>query len=77
MIRWRWCASRFPQVHCLVNNHNPGFAGGNNQAIRASSSEYVLLLNPDTEVKPGALAALVDFLDSHPAAGGRFNAAQS
>jgi len=59
----------FPQVHCLVNDHNPGFAGGNNQAIEASSSEYVLLLNPDTEVKPGALAALVDFLDTHPAAG--------
>lgn len=59
----------FPQVHCLVNNHNPGFAGGNNQAIAASSSEYVLLLNPDTEVRPGALTALVDFLDSQPAAG--------
>lgn len=59
----------FPQVHCLVNDHNPGFAGGNNQAIEATSGEYVLLLNPDTEVMPGALVALVDFLDAHPVAG--------
>jgi N-acetylglucosaminyl-diphospho-decaprenol L-rhamnosyltransferase len=62
--------SQFPQVQIIVNQDNPGFAGANNQAIHASSGEYVLLLNPDTEVKAGALATLIDFLDGQPQAGG-------
>ena len=33
------------------------------------SSDYVLLLNPDTVVPPGALDALVSFLEAHPAVG--------
>jgi N-acetylglucosaminyl-diphospho-decaprenol L-rhamnosyltransferase len=60
----------FPQVHLLVNQNNPGFATANNQAIRLGTGEYVLLLNPDTEVKPGALTALVEFMDERPSAGG-------
>lgn len=60
-------------------DRNGGFAFGNNAAIRpelasASPPRYIWLLNPDTIVRPGALAALVDFLDEHPEiglAGGR------
>ncbi|MDR3635558.1 MAG: glycosyltransferase family 2 protein [Isosphaeraceae bacterium] len=53
---------------------NGGFAWGNNEAIRpALASEapprYVLLLNPDTVVRPGALAALVAFMDDRPEVG--------
>ncbi len=53
---------------------NGGFAYGNNAAIRpalASSTppHYVLLLNPDTVVRPGALKALVDFMEANPAVG--------
>jgi GT2 family glycosyltransferase len=53
---------------------NGGFAYGNNEAIRpalasADPPRSVLLLNPDTIVRPGALGALLTFLDSHPAAG--------
>src|SRR6202789_2532179 len=32
------------------------------------SAEYILLLNPDTEVKTGALSTLIKFLDDHPKA---------
>lgn len=60
---------RFPQVRLVENTDNLGFAGGNNQAIRASAGRYVLLLNPDTEVKPGALETLVRFMEEHPQAG--------
>lgn len=54
--------------------NNGGFAHGNNEAIRPAlaSTEpprHVLLLNPDTLVRPGALATLVGFLESHPNAG--------
>lgn len=60
---------QFPQVQLLENPGNPGFAAANNQGIRLSRGRYILLLNPDTIVKPGALAALVKFMDEHPQAG--------
>jgi len=60
---------RFPQVYLVENSQNVGFARANNQAIRNSHGRYVLLLNSDTIVKPGALDALVDFMDTHPQAG--------
>ncbi|RME78892.1 MAG: glycosyltransferase family 2 protein [Chloroflexi bacterium] len=62
--------AEFPQVTLLVNRQNVGFAAANNQAIRQSQGRYVLLLNPDTEVKPGALSTLLHFMDAHPEAGG-------
>jgi GT2 family glycosyltransferase len=54
--------------------NNVGFAGGNNAVLRPvlASPEpppYVLLLNPDTVVRPGALRALVDFMEGHPEVG--------
>ena len=53
---------------------NGGFAYGNNEAIRpalASSAppDYVLLLNPDTLVRPGAIRALLDFMQDNPKVG--------
>ncbi|NOZ06362.1 MAG: glycosyltransferase family 2 protein [Chloroflexi bacterium] len=60
---------RFPWVRLIENEENVGFARANNQAIRRSNGRYVLLLNPDTEVQPGALETLVRFMDEHPQAG--------
>jgi N-acetylglucosaminyl-diphospho-decaprenol L-rhamnosyltransferase len=60
---------QFPDVKMIANSNNPGFAIANNQALRISSGEYVLLLNPDTTVKPGAIEKLVNFLDDFPEAG--------
>ena len=61
-------AESFPQVHLVALEENVGFAGGNNVALRAMGyggaletetpsalAEYVLFLNPDTEVEEGAL----------------------
>jgi GT2 family glycosyltransferase len=60
---------RFPQVHLVENRENVGFARANNQAIQRCTSKYILLLNPDTLVMPGALQNLVDFLDKDPEVG--------
>ena len=60
---------RFPQVRLIENDQNVGFARANNQAIRSSDGRYVLLLNSDTSVNPGAFDALVGFMDSYPQAG--------
>ncbi|HNW55190.1 MAG TPA: glycosyltransferase, partial [Bacteroidales bacterium] len=42
---------KFPGVICIANTENQGFAKANNQAIRKSKGEYILLLNPDTIVE--------------------------
>lgn len=61
--------SRFPQVTLLENRQNVGFAQANNQALKQCTGQYLLLLNSDTELLDGALAALVTFADEHPGAG--------
>ncbi|HUV05708.1 MAG TPA: glycosyltransferase family 2 protein [Armatimonadota bacterium] len=57
---------RFGEVSLIENAENLGYAEANNQGISASRGEYILLLNPDTELKPGVLGALVSFAKGHP-----------
>jgi GT2 family glycosyltransferase len=59
----------YPQVQFIANTDNVGFARANNQAIRLSTGEYVLLLNPDTTVAPHTLRDALSFMDAHPQAG--------
>jgi len=59
---------QFPGVTVISNAVNVGFAAANNQALRQAAGRYLLLLNPDTEIAPGALGRLAEFLDSHPSA---------
>lgn len=61
---------KFPQVRLIANRENVGFSRANNQAIRESLGEYVLLLNPDTVVGEDVFHKVVAFLDAHPVAGG-------
>jgi N-acetylglucosaminyl-diphospho-decaprenol L-rhamnosyltransferase len=56
----------FPGVTVFRSGDNLGFARAVNLGARASSAEYLLLLNPDTVVLPGALAALLAFAREHP-----------
>jgi hypothetical protein len=55
--------AEFPQIRLIANERNVGFAAGNNQAIKATSAPFVLVLNPDTEVRENALGALLDAFD--------------
>ena len=61
--------SEFPATRLLANLHNVGFARANNQGIQAGQGTFLLLLNPDTELYPGALHHLVHFLEQEPRAG--------
>ena len=45
---------------------NDGFARATNRAVEMTAGRYVLLLNPDCELEPGALTWLVRFLDANP-----------
>lgn len=60
---------QFPQVRLMQNRDNLGFARANNQALAQSRGDYILLLNPDTELESGALSELFGFLEQHPDAG--------
>ncbi len=59
----------FPDVRLIANTGNLMYAEGNNQGIDRSSGEFILLLNPDTEVKAGSLNALLASGREHPDAG--------
>ena len=61
---------KHPEVRVIANEVNVGFSRANNQAIRLSEAEYVLLLNPDTVVYENTLHGVLDFMDKHPEAGG-------
>ncbi|MBM4348311.1 MAG: glycosyltransferase family 2 protein [Deltaproteobacteria bacterium] len=61
--------AEFPEVILIDNPSNLGFARANNQALRLSKGKYTLLLNPDTQVKEGAIETLKAFMDIHPKAG--------
>lgn len=65
----RMVQEKFPEVRLIANRDNPGFAVANNQAIRASAGEYVLLLNPDTLVEEDTFQKCLAFMDAHPEAG--------
>lgn len=62
--------SKFPSVILIDNKDNLGFSKANNQAMRIAKGEYVLLLNPDTIVEEDTFKKVIDFMDSHPDAGG-------
>lgn len=57
--------AEFSDVTLIRNAENTGYAHANNQALSIATGDYVLLLNPDTEVTQGALPTLVEFMRSH------------
>jgi len=59
----------FPWVRFIKNRDIKSFSYNNNKGISLSKGRYVLILNPDIVVLPGALRALVDFMDRNPDAG--------
>ncbi len=59
-------SERFPNVQLQRVAGNDGFAAGVNNGARASSSQFILLINPDCVLEPDAACRLVDWLESHP-----------
>ncbi len=61
--------AEFPQVQVLRNEERQGFATNNNRVLRRGRGRYLMLLNDDTLVLPGAFDLMVQFMDGHPDAG--------
>jgi GT2 family glycosyltransferase len=53
----------FPEVKLVVNTINIGFSAANNQGLSIANGDWLLLLNPDTKLKAGALAGYLSFAE--------------
>ena len=60
----RWSRNNFPEVEIIANESNVGYSKAINQAIRPSLGKYILILNADTIVTPGAIQTLLSFMEN-------------
>jgi GT2 family glycosyltransferase len=58
--------AEFPAVVLIQNATNLGYAAATNQAVAHCSADYVLLLNSDAMLRPGALQELSKYLHQNP-----------
>ncbi|MFC7348401.1 glycosyltransferase family 2 protein [Chryseobacterium zhengzhouense] len=63
---WKNLISEFPEFHFIASETNDGFAKANNKAIESAKGEYLLILNPDTEIEGLYMNEVLDFADSKP-----------
>lgn len=61
---WKNLIEKYPEVYFIENQDNLGFSKANNKAIYNAKGEYVLLLNPDTEIEEDKMREVLDFAKS-------------
>lgn len=61
---WKNLINEFPWVKFIENAANEGFAKANNKAVQMAQGEYILLLNPDTEIEGNYIKEILDFADA-------------
>lgn len=62
-------AKEYPGAIFIGLPKNLGYSTGNNVGLRQATGDYVMILNPDTSVYPGAIEQLVSYLEQHPQVG--------
>lgn len=62
---WKDLKIEFPTVQFMSSEVNHGFAIANNKAVKNARGEYILLLNPDTELEGFYMKEIVEFADQH------------
>ena len=60
---------KYPSVRLIAQSDNVGFTRGNNIGLAQAQGDYLLLLNPDTEVSPSSLRLLIEYLVENPSTG--------
>lgn len=66
LSQWAETLGSDQAVTLVLSPVNGGYAAGNNLGIEAGSAEFYVLLNSDTIVRPGAIAALLDAMQRDP-----------
>lgn len=61
--------NEFPRVRCVENEQNEGYTLPMNTALKMGAGQFLVQLNPDTLVVPGAFDHLVRFMQANPGAG--------
>lgn len=56
---------RFPKIKLVRNNKNYGYAKANNQGIKLAKNDYILILNPDTQIQKNTIEDLIKFFKNH------------
>lgn len=59
----------FPEINYILNKENVGFSKGNNLGLRKIKNEFVLILNPDTEISSNVLSCMIQFMKNCPKVG--------
>ena len=59
----------FPMYTFISSTTNGGFAKANNKAVQMAKGEYILLLNPDTELEGFYMKELLEFAKAQPSFG--------
>jgi hypothetical protein len=59
-------AAEFPEVRLIRSKANLGFAGANNLAFEQASGKYIVLLNSDAFLQPGALQRAIEHMEAEP-----------
>lgn len=59
----------FPRIRTILNDVNRRWSGANNQGVGISRGEFLLFLNSDTLIEPGALDAFVRYMRDNPGTG--------
>jgi GT2 family glycosyltransferase len=63
--RLRATLRHHPRAVGVARHDNRGFAAGINEAAARAATDLLLILNPDTRLRPGALRAMIDYLERH------------
>lgn len=61
---WKGLKTEFPETRFIASESNGGFSSANNKAVKEAQGEYILLLNPDTELEGFYMKEIVDFADA-------------
>lgn len=59
----------FSRVKLIVNATNKGFAAANNIGLECARGQYLLLLNPDTEIHSHTIRLSIAYMEKHPEVG--------
>jgi GT2 family glycosyltransferase len=57
--------AKFPKINFIENKENLGFSKANNLALKKMTSEYILMLNPDSSVPKGTIKYMLNFMEQN------------